>query len=59
MTVLDLYRLLDDLGKHAADMQLSGQEHHDDCSRCQTMILLSRVARFGMQLRDAELEFLR
>lgn len=50
---------LADLGAHAADMQSSEQDHHDACLYCETAVLLSRVTRWGAQLRQVELEELR
>lgn len=57
MRVDDLARVLSVLGMHANEMELLGEAEHDpDCLVCQTTILFSRVARFGMQLRERELE---
>ena len=39
---------------HAADMQSSEADYHDDCRWCETMKLLARCVGFGDQLRAAE-----
>jgi len=47
---------LTELGNHAAEMVTEEVDHHDDCLWCETMVLLSRVTRFGKQLRTVDLQ---
>lgn len=49
---------LSELGRHAADMVSQGQDHHDACLWCETMILLARTMNFGEQLRRVELSMI-
>lgn len=54
--VMDLARSLADIGEHAAAMQQSEELHHDACPWCETAVLVARVANFGKQQRDLELQ---
>lgn len=54
--VEDLGLALAEVGAHAAEMQLAEVDHHDACLWCETAVLLSRVTRFGAQLRDVQLQ---
>lgn len=48
----DFADALNDLANHAMSMESGDHTIHDECIFCQTTILLSRVVRFGDQLRS-------
>jgi len=56
LPVLSLANALDAFAKHAARMDNADETFHRGCLECETMMLLSRVVKFGTQLRDAERE---
>lgn len=52
--IVQFAEVLGVLGRHAAAMDQADETRHDACTYCETMKLLSRVAAFGIQLRQAE-----
>lgn len=54
LPVLSLANALDTLARHAAAMDNQDELNHDRCVECETMKLLSRVIRFGDQLRSQQ-----
>ncbi len=54
LSVLSLANALDTLALHAAAMDNQDVLNHTGCVECETMKLLTRVMRFGEQLREQE-----